>query len=311
MRTGFRNSFLSGTPHRTLTWHGAKPATGIPAAAREARYHLLADAAADFGLIIWVYRRRSGRDDRHARRPRRRRQHRRYSGMASATLYDRRIWVLRPFLRAARGDRDYLGRAGLGWIDDPSNVDRRYEQVRIRQDRVPPRRCPPTKPPRGGCQDDVVNINATLIIQLLVFLTLAWVTMKFIWPPMIKAIDERREKIAAGLAAAGQGNKALESAKAQSISFEREARSMRKALSWRLKSAAKLIETQAKIDAGESAQRILARAQEDAAQEIVRAKEVLRDQMASLVVSGAEKIQSREINADNHADLLAQYKAQL
>ena len=156
-----------------------------------------------------------------------------------------------------------------------------------------------------------MNINATLIIQLLVFLTLAWVTMKFIWPPMIKAIDERREKIAAGLAAAEQGNKALESAKAQSISFEREAREHAQSIIMEAEKRAQVIETQAKIDAGESAQRILARAQEDAAQEIVRAKEVLRDQMASLVVSGAEKILGREINADNHADLLAQYKAQL
>ena len=156
-----------------------------------------------------------------------------------------------------------------------------------------------------------MNINATLIIQLLVFLTLAWVTMKFIWPPMIKAIDERREKIAAGLAAAEQGNKSLESAKAQSISFEREAREHAQSIIMEAEKRAQAIETQAKIDAGESAQRILARAQEDAAQEIVRAKEVLRDQMASLVVSGAEKILGREINADNHADLLAQYKAQL
>ena len=156
-----------------------------------------------------------------------------------------------------------------------------------------------------------MNINATLIIQLLVFLTLAWVTMKFIWPPMIKAIDERREKIAAGLAAAEQGNKALESAKAQSISFEREAREHAQSIIMEAEKRAQAIETQAKIDAGESAQRILAQAQADAAQEVIRAKETLRDQMAGLVVSGAEKILGREINADNHADLLAQYKAQL
>ena len=74
---------------------------------------------------------------------------------------------------------------------------------------------------------------------------------------------------------------------------------------------AQAIEAQAKVDASEAAQRILAQAQADAAQEIVRAKETLRDQVAGLVVSGAEKILGREINAGNHADLLAQYKAQL
>ena len=156
-----------------------------------------------------------------------------------------------------------------------------------------------------------MNINATLIIQLLVFLTLAWVTMKFIWPPMIKAIDERREKIAAGLAAAEQGNKALESAKAQSISFEREAREHAQSIIMEAEKRAQAIETQAKIDAGESAQRILARAQEDAAQEIVRAQEVLRYQMACLVVSGSEKILGREITADNHPDLSAHYNAHI
>lgn len=156
-----------------------------------------------------------------------------------------------------------------------------------------------------------MNINATLLIQTLVFFTLAWVTMKFIWPPMIQAIDERREKIAAGLAAAEQGSKTLEAAKAQSVGFEREARENAQNIVMEAEKRAQALEAKAKADASEAAQRIVAQAQADAAQEIVRAKEVLRDQMAGLVVSGAEKILGREINADNHADLLAQYKAQL
>jgi len=156
-----------------------------------------------------------------------------------------------------------------------------------------------------------VNINSSLFIQCLVFLVLAWVSMKFIWPPMIKAIDERREKIAAGLAAADQGNKALEAAKVQSVGFEREARERAQNIVMEAEKRAQAIEAQAKVDASEAAQRILAQAQADAAQEIVRAKETLRDQVAGLVVSGAEKILGREINAGNHADLLAQYKAQL
>ena len=156
-----------------------------------------------------------------------------------------------------------------------------------------------------------MNINATLFIQTIVFFTLAWVTMKFIWPPMIKAIDERREKIAAGLAAAEQGKKALEAAKQQSVSFEREAREHAQNIVMEAEKRAQILEAQAKVDASEQAQRILAQAQADAAQEIVRAKDALRDQVAGLVVAGAEQILHREINADNHADLLAQYKAQL
>ncbi len=127
-----------GIPHRTLTWNGAKPATGIPVAAREARYRLLADAAADFGATaIITGHTADDQDETIAMRAARADDDSiGLSGMASATLYDRRIWVLRPFLSVRRAAiRDYLGRAGLGWIDDPSNVDRRYERVRIRQDR--------------------------------------------------------------------------------------------------------------------------------------------------------------------------------
>ena len=81
------------------------------------------------------YGRRPGRDDRDARCARRGRQSG-LSGMAEAMLYDRRIWVLRPFLsvRTRATIRDYLSGIGLGWIDDPSNVDRRYERVRVRLD---------------------------------------------------------------------------------------------------------------------------------------------------------------------------------
>ena len=156
-----------------------------------------------------------------------------------------------------------------------------------------------------------MNINSTLFIQMLVFFTLAWVTMKFIWPPMIKAIDERREKIAAGLAAAEEGKQALEAAKVQSVGFEREAREHAQNIVMEAEKRAQAIEAEAKTDAGAQAQRIIAQAQADAAQEVVRAKDALRDQVADLVVAGAEQILRREINADNHAELLAQYKAQL
>lgn len=124
-------------PHRILTWHGEKPLTGISAAAREARYRLLADAAAALGATVIVTGHTADdQDETIAMRAARADEDSiGLSGMASATLYDRRIWLLRPFLNLRReAIRDYLCNAGFGWIDDPSNVDRHYERVRIRQD---------------------------------------------------------------------------------------------------------------------------------------------------------------------------------
>lgn len=125
-------------PHRIMTWHGTKPTSGISAAAREARYRLLADAAADFGATAIVTGHTADDQDETIamRAARAEDDNLGLSGMAEAMLYDRRIWVLRPFLSVRReAIRDYLSATGLGWIDDPSNADRRYERVRVRQDR--------------------------------------------------------------------------------------------------------------------------------------------------------------------------------
>lgn len=124
-----------GIPHLLRTWQGEKPSTGIPAAAREARYGLLADAAAALGADLIVtghtaddqdetitMRARRGGDDGLG-----------LSGMARAVLFDRRIWILRPFLDVRRqAIRDMLDLWRIGWIDDPSNVDHRFERVRVR-----------------------------------------------------------------------------------------------------------------------------------------------------------------------------------
>ena len=129
---------LLDIPHRILTWHGPKPSTGIPAAAREARYTLLADAAADLGAgAIVTGHTADDQDETVAMRAARAGDDNLgLSGMAGAMLYDRRVWVLRPFLSVRReAIRAYLSAAGLGWVDDPSNADRRYERVRVRQDR--------------------------------------------------------------------------------------------------------------------------------------------------------------------------------
>lgn len=156
-----------------------------------------------------------------------------------------------------------------------------------------------------------MNLNATFIVQLIVFFVLAWVTMSYVWPPIMKALDERAKKIADGLAAADRGklelaeaNKRVEAelAKSRSDNQVRMAEAE--------KQAAQLIEDAKKAAEAEKA-RILAQAKTEAAQEAQRAKDALRNAVAELAVKGAEQILKREVNAQAHADLLTQLKAQL
>lgn len=156
-----------------------------------------------------------------------------------------------------------------------------------------------------------MNLNATLFAQLIVFFILAWFTMKFVWPPMMKAIDERAKKIADGLAAAERGKQALAEA---NRTVEQELAKTRSEAQQRLadveKRAHQIIE-EAKQQAEAERKRILVQAEAEAAQEAQRAREALRDQLATLVVQGAEQILKKEINAQAHADLLNQLKAEL
>jgi F-type H+-transporting ATPase subunit b len=156
-----------------------------------------------------------------------------------------------------------------------------------------------------------VNLNATLFMQVLVFFVLAWFVAKFVWPPMRTALDERRQKVADGLAAADRArieladaNKRIEADLAKSRN-ENQAR-----LADAEKRAAQLIDEARKAAEAEKA-RILAQAKEEAAQEMVRTKDALRDQVAALVVAGAEQILKREVDAKAHAELLAGLKAKL
>ena len=113
-----------------------------------------------------------------------------------------------------------------------------------------------------------MNINASLFVQMVVFFLGAWVTMKYIWPPLIHAIEERQKKIADGLAAANKGEKALAVATEQGKAIE-------------------------------------------AAAQVQRARDQLRDQVAALAVQGAEQILAREVDKNVHAQLLDQLKAKL
>jgi F-type H+-transporting ATPase subunit b len=156
-----------------------------------------------------------------------------------------------------------------------------------------------------------VNLNATLFAQLVVFLILAWFTMKFVWPPIMKALDERAGKIADGLAAADKAKTDLAHAEKKASDELRKAReSAAEFRSGAEKQVSQLLE-EARVEAARivSAAREAAEAEAGAASQ--RAKEALREHVAALAVAGAERILRKEINAQAHAELLTQLKSEL
>ena len=156
-----------------------------------------------------------------------------------------------------------------------------------------------------------MSITATLIVQIIVFLLLVGFTMKFIWPPITAALDERARKIADGLSAADKAKSELAVANKRveaQLSAARDDAAKRLADAERL--AQKMIE-EAKGRASEEAAKIIAAAKAEAEQESVKAREVLREQVAGLAVKGAEAILRKEVNAAVHADLLGRLKAEL
>ena len=156
-----------------------------------------------------------------------------------------------------------------------------------------------------------MSLNATLFAQLVVFFILAWVTMSFIWPPVIKALDERAKKIADGLSAADKAKAELAQANQrveQQLSAARDDAAKRLADAERL--AQSMIE-EAKGRASAEGAKIVAAAKAEAEQEASKAREALRDQVATLAVKGAEQILRKEVNPAVHADLLGRLKAEL
>lgn len=156
-----------------------------------------------------------------------------------------------------------------------------------------------------------MSLNATLLAQLVVFFILAWFTMKFVWPPIVKALDERAQKIADGLSAADKAKSELLVANRrveQQLSAARDDAAKRLADAERL--GQQMVE-EAKSRASEEAAKIIAAAHAEAEQAAVKAREVLRDQVAGLAVKGAEAILRKEVDARVHADLLGRLKAEL
>ena len=156
-----------------------------------------------------------------------------------------------------------------------------------------------------------MNINATLFVQAIVFAILVWFTMKFVWPPITAALDDRAKKISEGLAAADKAKSELTAANQR---VEAELASSRNETAARLADAerrAQVIIEEAKARATEEGNKIVAAAKVEDDQQTVKARESLREQVAALAVKGAEQILHKEVNASVHADLLNRLKTEL
>ena len=156
-----------------------------------------------------------------------------------------------------------------------------------------------------------MNLNLSIVAQAITFAAFIWFTVKFVWPPMLRAIEARQKTIADGLAAAEQGKRSLETSSKQADEEIRRARERAaEIIAQAEKRTAQMIE-EAKNAAKEEGNREKAAAKAEIEQEVTRAREQLRDRLASLAVAGAEKILRREVDAKAHGDLLESIKRQL
>ncbi len=156
-----------------------------------------------------------------------------------------------------------------------------------------------------------MNLNLTIVAQAISFSLFIWFTVKFVWPYMLRAIEERQKTIADGLAAAEQGRKSLETSTRQADEEIKRARDRAaEIISQAEKRATQMID-EAKTAAKEEGSREKAAAKAEIEQEVTRAREQLRDRVASLAVAGAEKILRREVDAKAHGELLESIKRQL
>ena len=156
-----------------------------------------------------------------------------------------------------------------------------------------------------------MSITSTFIIQMIVFLILVWVTMKYIWPPITAALDERIKKISDGLSAADKARAELSNANKR---VEEQLSSARIDAAQRLSDAERRAQSmveEAKTRASDEGAKIIAAAKAEAEQEATKAREVLREQVAALAIKGAEAILKREVNAGVHAELLGRLKTEL
>src|SRR5262245_20827550 len=156
-----------------------------------------------------------------------------------------------------------------------------------------------------------MSFNLTLIAQAVAFALFIWFTVKFVWPPLVRAIEARQKTIADGLAAAEEGKRSLEQSNKRADEEIKKARERAAELLSQAEKRAAQMEYEARNTAKEERNREKTAAKAEIAQQVTRAREQLRDHVASLAVAGAEKILQREVNAKAHADLLDSIKRQL
>ena len=156
-----------------------------------------------------------------------------------------------------------------------------------------------------------MNINLTLIGQLLSFVVFVWFTLKYVWTPIVAALDTRRKGIAEGLAAADRGKHEQELAKQRAAKVLREVKSEASEIVTQAQKRAAEILDAAKVDAREEGERIIGSARSEIDREVSRAREQLREQVAVLAVAGAEKILRREVDAATHKSVLDSIAKQL
>jgi F-type H+-transporting ATPase subunit b len=156
-----------------------------------------------------------------------------------------------------------------------------------------------------------MNINLTLLAQALTFSAFVWFVAKLVWPYLMSAVEARQKQIAEGLAAAERGRQDLEQAAARSADMLQEAKQRaQEILAQAERRASQIIEEAKGAGAAEGA-RLVTGAKAEIEQEISRAREMLRAQVATLAVAGAEQILRREVDEKAHADLLAAVQSQL
>ena len=156
-----------------------------------------------------------------------------------------------------------------------------------------------------------MNINLTLIVQMFVFATLIWGTMKWIWPPILAAMDERQRKIAQGLAAGEKGEQALTEARSNAEAIIREARERATQIIDHAQHRANELVEEAKGTASTEGARLVAAAHQQIDLDTTRARESLRKEVAGIAVGAAAKLLGREIDARAHAELLDKLATQI
>jgi F-type H+-transporting ATPase subunit b len=160
-------------------------------------------------------------------------------------------------------------------------------------------------------QGAIMNINFSLIAQALTFAAFIWFTVSFVWPPLLRLIEERQAKIADGLAAADRGARSLEEAQVRIQGMVEEARDQARQIIDQAQTRAGGIVEEARTAAEQERDRIIQAARAEVDQQINKARDELRGQVAAIAIAGAEKILAREIDARSHQELLTRLAGQI